>query len=356
MVGKKEEVIQKASKTLQKKFDLSSFKEKKGFGAENTKYKPQAWIPLDKAWQEATGLPGIPQGHITLLRGHSDTGKTTTLLECAAQCQKMGILPVLIITEVKFSFAFAKNLGLEFTDVVDPDTGEVVGHDGFFLYADRETLNTIEDVASYIADLMDEQEKGNLPYDLCFLWDSVGSVPCRMSVESKSNSNMWNAGALSQQFGNYIDQKIVLTRKQSKKYTSTLVCVNKIWNVVENAFTGQIGIRNKGGECLYYDASLVVNYGNPGSAGTAKLKCVADKKDYVWGKTTNVSIDKCHLGVVCNHGKIVMTPTGFISVSAVEKYKKEHREEWCKQLGSDKLEFVEEEETEDSGASFTMLD
>lgn len=168
MASKKEEVIQKASKTLQKKFDLSSFKEKKGFGAENTKYKPQAWIPLDKAWQEATGLPGIPQGHITLLRGHSDTGKTTTLLECAAQCQKMGILPVLIITEVKFSFAFAKNLGLEFTDVVDPDTGEVVGHDGFFLYADRETLNTIEDVASYIADLMDEQEKGNLPYDLCF--------------------------------------------------------------------------------------------------------------------------------------------------------------------------------------------
>ena len=104
MASKKEEVIQKASKTLQKKFDLSSFKEKKGFGAENTKYKPQAWIPLDKAWQDVLSLPGIPQGHITILRGWSDTGKTTALIETAVSCQKKGILPVLIITESKFSW------------------------------------------------------------------------------------------------------------------------------------------------------------------------------------------------------------------------------------------------------------
>ena len=38
-------------------------------------------------------------GHIVLLRGHSDTGKTTALIKTAVDAQKKGILPVLIITE-----------------------------------------------------------------------------------------------------------------------------------------------------------------------------------------------------------------------------------------------------------------
>lgn len=351
MVKKSIEVQERASREVQKNFDLTKFKAKKGFGVENTKYKEQTWIPLSKAWQEATGLPGIPVGHISILRGHSDTGKTTTLLECAANCQKMNILPVLIITEVKFDWNFAKSIGVQFEEIADEETGEIIGHDGFFLYADRSTLNTIEDVASYVADLLDEQAKGHLPYDLCFLWDSVGSVPCRMSVESKSNSNMWNAGALSQQFGGFIDQRIVLTRKQSSPYTSTLVCVNKIWNQVENAFTGQVGIRNKGGEALYYDSSLVVNYGNPGSAGTAKCLVRVSGNDLVWGKKTNVSIEKCHLSNIYHKGKVIMTAQGFILESEADKYKNAHKKEWAEKLGArvEALTFTEEVETEDTG-------
>lgn len=347
----KTETIARASDEVRKSFNLTKFKEKKGFGAENAKYKEQSWIPLSKGWQEAVGLPGVPQGHITILRGHSDTGKTTTLLECAASCQKIGVLPVLIITEVKFDWSFARSVGMEFQEVIDQETGEITGYDGFFLYADRGTLGTIEDVASYIADLLDEQAKGNLPYDLCFLWDSVGSVPCRMSVESKSNSNMWNAGALSQQFGGFIDQKIILTRKQTCPYTSTLVCVNKIWNVTENAFTGQIGIRNKGGEALYYDSSLVVNYGNPGSAGTAKMLARVNGNDLCWGKRTNISIEKCHLSSVYHKGKAIMTAHGFILESEAEQYKNAHKAEWAKKLGTqaDAVTFVEEEESIDSG-------
>ena len=44
-----------------------------------------------------------------MLLGHSDTGKTTALLQTAADAQKKGILPVFIITEQKFSFEFANN-------------------------------------------------------------------------------------------------------------------------------------------------------------------------------------------------------------------------------------------------------
>ena len=133
MASKKEEIIQRATAEQQKKFSLASFKKKKGF-VSTVKFKEQDWIPLSKAWQTVTSLPGIPAGHITILRGHTDTGKTTTLLECAAACQKKGVLPVLIITEMKFNWEYAKSMGVQFEEVCDPETGEVVDYDGFCIF------------------------------------------------------------------------------------------------------------------------------------------------------------------------------------------------------------------------------
>ena len=43
-------------------------------------------------FKDVTSIPGIPMGHIVLLRGHSDTGKTTALLEAAVSAQKRKIL------------------------------------------------------------------------------------------------------------------------------------------------------------------------------------------------------------------------------------------------------------------------
>ena len=57
----------------------------------NIKFKEQDWIPLSKAFQDVTSIPGIPMGHIVLLRGHSDTGKTTAMIEAAVSAQKRSI-------------------------------------------------------------------------------------------------------------------------------------------------------------------------------------------------------------------------------------------------------------------------
>lgn len=339
------ETIQRASEEVRGNFNLSRFKEKKGFGAQNAKYKEQSWIPLSKAWQDVINLPGIPQGQITVLRGHSDTGKTTTMLECAASCQKRGILPVFIITEVKFSWQYARDLGVEFEEVVDKETGEIIGYDGFFIYVDRSSLNTIEDVAGFISSLLDDQAKGNLPYDLCFLWDSIGSVPCEQSVQSNKNNNQWNAGALSTQFGGFINQKIVLSRKHSSPYTNTLVVINKIWVSPPETFMASPKISNKGGETMFYDSALVITYGNIANSGVTKLKAIANRKEFEWGKRTSISVDKCHLSNITSKGKIIMTPTGFIAADdkEVEKYKKEHIGEWSQQLGSTDISYIEEE-------------
>jgi hypothetical protein len=58
--------------------------------------------------------------------------------------------------------------GFQVEQTVDQTTGEVQDYGGFFIYVDRETLHTIEDVSGFILDLMDEQKKGSLPYDYYF--------------------------------------------------------------------------------------------------------------------------------------------------------------------------------------------
>jgi hypothetical protein len=50
-----------------------------------------------------------------------------------------------------------------------------------------------------------------------------------MSIKSNKNNNEWNAGAMSTQFSNNVNQKVVMSRKESSPYTNTLVCVNKVW-------------------------------------------------------------------------------------------------------------------------------
>ena len=343
MPRKRKSLSEAVDKELKSSFNLNNFKNKKGLSS-NVKFKAQDWIPLSPAFQEVTSVPGIPLGHISLLRGHSDTGKTTALLEAAVAAQKRGILPVFIITEMKWSWEHAKMMGFDVTEIFDEETGELVDYEGQFIYVDRESINTIEDVAAFILDLMDEQKKGNLPYDLMFLWDSIGSVPCEMSIKSNKNNNEWNAGAMSTQFGNNVNQRITLSRKESSKYTNTLVCVNKVWAAKPVVPMGQPKLMNKGGFAMWFDATFVVTFGNIADSGTSKLKAIKDGKQVEFAKRTNLQIDKNHINGIQSRGKIVMTPHGFIldNDKDLKSYKESQKEEWKKVLGGGDFNIIEE--------------
>jgi len=337
------------SAEIKENFDLSKFKNKKGLD-KNIKFKEQEWIPLSPAFGEVTSVPGIPMGHIVLLRGHSDTGKTTAMIEAAVSAQNKGILPVFIITEMKWNWEHAIQMGLNISIERHPETNEVVGYDGNFIYVDRETINSIEDVAGFILDLLDEQKKGNLPYDLLFLWDSIGSVPCEMSIKSNKNNNEWNAGAMSTQFGNNVNQRITLSRKESSPYTNTLVCINKVWTLKAESPMGQPKLMNKGGYAMWFDSTFVVTFGNIMSAGTSKIKAIKDGKQVEFAKRANLQIDKNHINGVTTRGRIVMTPHGFINddPNELKKYKQDHAKEWSKVLGGMDFDVIEEgEEVQD---------
>ena len=350
MARTKKTLGEAVSKEIQSNFNLDAFKTKKGLKS-NIKFKDQDWIPISPAFQEVTSIPGIPMGHIVLLRGHSDTGKTTALLEAAVAAQKRNIMPVFIITEMKWSWDHAKMMGLEVDEVKDPETGEVVNYEGNFIYVDRETINSIEDVAGFILDLIDEQKKGNLPYDLLFLWDSIGSVPCEMSIKSNKNNNEWNAGAMSTQFGNSVNQKITLSRKESSPFTNTLVCINKVWTLKAESPMGKPKLMNKGGYAMWFDSTFVVTFGNVMSAGTSKIKAIKDGKQVEFAKRVNIQIDKNHINGVTTRGKIVMTPHGFIldNDRDLKNYKDARKEDWAKILGGGDFRVVEE------GQAFTDI-
>ena len=350
----KKSLQEAVSAEIKSKFNLSSFKEKKGL-KQNVKFKDQSWIPLSQAFQDVTSIPGIPMGHIVLLRGHSDTGKTTALLEAAVSAQKRGILPVFIITEMKWNWEHAKQMGLQVDEVVDESTGEITNYEGEFIYADRETIHTIEDVAKFILDLIDEQKRGNLPYDLVFLWDSIGSVPCEMSVKSNKNNNEWNAGAMSTQFGNSVNQRITLSRKESSAYTNTLVCINKVWTAKAESPMGKPKLMNKGGFAMWFDSTFVVTFGNISNAGTSKIKAIKDGKQVEFAKRVNLQIDKNHINGVTTRGKIVMTPHGFINDNDKElkSYKDDNSKAWKDILGGTDFQIVEEEQAYNDITTYT---
>jgi hypothetical protein len=354
MARVKKSLSEAVSKEIKSKFDLSSFKEKKGL-KQNVKFKDQEWIPLSSAFQDVTSIPGIPTGHIVLLRGHSDTGKTTALLEAAVSAQKRGILPVFIITEMKWNWEHAKQMGLQFNEVVDEKTGEITNFEGEFIYADRETIHSIEDVAMFILDLMDEQKRGNLPYDLLFLWDSIGSVPCELSIKSNKNNNEWNAGAMSTQFGNSVNQRITLSRKESSAHTNTLVCINKVWTAKAESPMGKPKLMNKGGFAMWFDSTFVVTFGNISNAGTSKIKAIKDGKQVEFAKRVNLQIDKNHINGVTTRGKIVMTPHGFINDDDKElkAYKDQNAKAWKDILGGTDFTIVEEEQAYNDITTYT---
>ena len=358
-MAKKDSLSQVVSESLKKSFDIDAFKKSK-FLNKSVKFKPQQWIPFSPALQDALGIPGIPLGGITLLRGHSNTGKSTTLAEIAANGQKMNILPVYIITEMKHDWDFPRKLGFQMEDVVDEETGEVTDYKGFFLYADRDSLKSIEDMSGFIADLLDEQAKGKLPYNLLFLIDSIGSIPCKMSIEAKNNNAQWNAGAYSQQFGNFINQQITLSRKENQPYTNTLVAINKVWVSPAETKFSQPKMRNKGGDTMFYDASLVLTFGNVTNSGVSKIKATKNKKEVEFATRTKVSCDKNHVTGITSKATVVMTLHGFIEddPKAIEKYKKDHSNEWAAILGqSGEIEIkIDTSEWEEDFQNIPLLD
>lgn len=344
-----------------KEFSIEDINSYLGLGAVS-KMKKERFLTINPAVEEALNIDKglIPLGHTIITRGHSDTGKSTLLIEIAKGCQVENILPVFIVTEMKWDFEHLIEMGFDCERVieesVDEETGEIINHvtyKGDFLYQDRENLPSIESVGEFIIKVLDAQKNGYIKRDIMFLWDSAGTLPSKQSIEANGKSNQWDAGAMKRTFADMVCPRIGMTRKESSKFFSTLFVVNHIWTDPQiGQFMAQPIMRNSGGDALWKQATIQITFGDITKAGTAVVKATSKGKEVVWGKITKIQIDKQHTGNgVTAKGKVIVTKHGFIpnTKEAIDAYKKLHQKSWVKQLGikdTDEIS-IEEEEVED---------
>ena len=352
-----------AKQPLKKKevkgFSIKDFKN--DFLGENSKTadKEIEWIIMPSAFQEALKIPGFPMGRTSMIRGRSDTGKST-LKNCAiASAMRQGILPVIFETEGNFDFQYAKDCGMDITPVyeeveyIDEETGEVckkkeiVDWEGDYIlftnkkicdfcgdmdYSDgkrkskKRLVPVIEDIGFIMNTLLEQQENGELPMSLLFVWDSVGSIQSWKSFTSKVGNNMFDAGAISTVF-KPIFPRISTSKEVGMPYTNTFIVVNKIWTDNANSTGGAVAIANTGGDTFQYGIRLGIHVGGVARAGTKKLKATLKGDEYQYGNITKISVFKNQLPTPHNvtySGTMCCVHNGIISEDNIDKYKKEH--------------------------------
>lgn len=392
---------------IKKKNTISDLKAKMGFGVNVEKGeiqnasnadKPIDWILMPEAFQDAIKLPGFPQGYVTTICGHPNTGKSTLVNHAIVSAQRQGIVPVIYDTENNFDFQYAIDMGMDATpvygdvnvEVVDPETGDVsivkenriIEYDGPFVYFNNAILMerygdidystgkrggkkrnsaVIEDIVYSINEFLEAQAEGDIDQGFLFLWDSVGSIGGLKSYNSKVGNNMFDAGTISAAFQDIMDNKIPSSRKVSAKYTNTMVMINKIWLDGTTNPVAPPSMEMKGGKSITYRSRLIILLGGQLKASVKRLSAVSKGLTYNYGTQTKIKVLKNQLPSPFNvtyEGEFICTDTGIIGTDkdSQEEYKKRRIPEILKklheiainngkdiQLNGDDIDFVESE-------------
>lgn len=368
---------------IKKKATISDLKSKMGFGVTVDKGtirgasnadKPMEWILMPKAFQDAIKLPGFPQGYVSTICGHSNTGKSTLVNHAIVAAQKQGIIPVIYDTENNFDFKYAIDMGMDATPVyadievetVDPETGEIivttenriVEYEGPFFYfnnsilsdrygnidyqsgktlKEKRTSAVIEDLVYSINEFLEYQAKGDIEQGFLFIWDSVGSIGGLKSYNSKVGNNMFDAGTISAAFQDVMDNKIPSSRKVSCPYTNSMILINKVWLDGTSNPMAPPSLEMKGGKSITYRSRLILLLGGQLKASIKRLSAVSKGLTYNYGIQTKIKVLKNQLPTPFNvtyEGEFICTDIGIIGTSKEDQdaYRKTHVGDILKKL------------------------
>lgn len=301
---------------MSKKFDLEEFK--KSIKLADTPLKKDKFVILDECLHSVLGVPGIPLGHITMVFGPSDTGKTSLLFHSAAQAQKQGILPVLIVTEGKISHERLALMGF------DPDFAII-----------NESCEFLEDVFTFIDTICAKAASGDLPHDIVIFFDSIGNTLSKEEIEvqkdgtwEKKNTMMKCAKIISENMRT-ISKKINDTRKVSYPKSVGLFIVNQAYTSPPSFPGGRPSLTPYGGTAIYYRSSLVIR-----TKKAKKLTAIKDKVNYGFGIVAKFSVDKNHISNTTNSGEFIITADKIIpnEPTALKNYKNENKDTWGEEI------------------------
>jgi len=295
-----------------KKFDLAAYKQT--IKVADTPLKKDVFIELNECLHAVLGMPGIPLGHITQVYGLSDTGKTSLLFHTAAQAQKQGIMPVMIITEGKVDWDRAALMGF------DKDNAII-----------NENCEFLEDAFAFIDKITSDVASGDLPYNTMIFWDSVGNTLSKEEVEIQKDgtyekkSTMMKAAKVISEHMRIISKKINDTRKVSYPNSAGLMILNQAY-VEPPKFPGAPSrLVPYGGNAIWFRSSLVLK-----TQRTKKLSATKNKIDMGFGIVSKITVDKNHLTNTAHTGEFVITADEIIpnDKTDIDYYKETHKATW----------------------------
>lgn len=312
---------EKKAPVLNKSFSvLKDYKQKINFV--ETKYKPQEWIDMSPAFKQTFNLPGIPVGHMCMIYGKSDTGKSTMAMELAAYSQKQGMVPVFIITENKFSEERAEKMGVNWEQAL--------------LFKGVKTIEEGTQLIKRVLDDLDDPKQKDFKFDVVFIWDSVGATPTKSELEKKEDEEeggamMKAAKVLKEEFQRYLVHRINGTRAETCPYNATLFVVNQGYTSPPNL---QMGKRNTtiepyGGDSLYLPSTLVFRMGGV-MTRSSKVDAIRNGEKMNYAIKSGVLLEKNHITETSAKGTIICTNHGFVldDPKALDEYKKKYAPDW----------------------------
>jgi len=267
-----------------KEFDLSQYLDKEQEVLPQVEYKEDLFMIMPESVQQAMKMPGFPLGHMSMIYGLSDSGKTALLLAAVKACQQQDILPILVVTENKLTKDRIVQAGIDLKKLI--------------LIENKKCL---EDVYDYISGKVQEIIDGKLPVKVMVFWDSVAGAPSRDSFEIKSNGaieknfdNRKNANVIGF-YNSIIADRIAETRKKDYAGILGLVMITQAYLGEKPKFPPGLPapVVPNGGEKIWFPLSVAIEVreGSRISAtiNTHKVDC---------GLVSRIRVKKNHLSAI----------------------------------------------------------
>jgi hypothetical protein len=266
------------------------------------------------------------------------------LVEAGAYALKQGILPILILTENKFSWERAETMGL-YEDFC-------IVHKG---------VQTIEEGWERVREHLQDLENGVLQKtmgvsDVLFLWDSIGATPSKAELENSDENfeklrkireaevaggkipkddtrhggMMVTAKVLREKFTRDLAHKLNATREEDCPYNAAMLVVNHAYTAPPKPPATISTLEPYGGDALWLASSLVFRMGGV-SSRSSNVTATKDGVEVSFAIKSALVVAKNHVtNVKTTGGKIICTDHGFIedSPKSIDEYKAKYRNGW----------------------------
>lgn len=299
-----------------KEFNLDSYINSQQSSTPPIEYKEDSYVRLPEPVQEALTQPGFSLGHISMLYGLSDSGKTGILLNAIKCAQEQGILPVLIVTENKLSRSRIAKSGVDLKNLIMV-----------------EDLKFLESVYDYISGKVQEVLDGKLPVPIMIFWDSVAGCPSKDSFTINANGsieknydNRKNANVIGF-YNNIIAGRIAETRRKGVEGGVGVVMVTQAYLGEKPKYPpgAPAPLLPNGGEKIWFPLSLVIEVKEG-----QRLKATHKGRNIEYGVVSKLKVKKNHISELNSEGDVVLAGSQVLenTKEAIEDFKETRKEEW----------------------------